>query len=182
MKYIKNILISKKKQSTLFYYKNKFKQIFLEKRKKIIEEIKNLRNEIISKGEDILYIKSKSSSKIIRISRQESKIIKDDEKNIKKEKNKNKSKPKSALNKERKSFVENQIEQEKHVIQNIKNQKEKEVLNMFAFYLKKKNIIEDIENRKKEQEEKAIKKEKENFEKRKKEQEKKKQKNNKDKF
>ena len=99
--------------------KRKYK-LFLEKRKKIIEEIKNLRNEIISKGEDILYIKSKSSSKIIRISRQESKIIKDDEKNIKKEKNKNKSKPKSALNKERKSFVENQIEQEKHVIQNIK--------------------------------------------------------------
>ena len=48
--------------------KRKYK-LFLEKRKKIIEEIKNLRNEIISKGEDILYIKSKSSSKIIRISR-----------------------------------------------------------------------------------------------------------------
>ena len=57
------------------------------------------------------------------------------------------------MTQEKKSY-ESQIEQEKLAIQNIKNRKNKEVLNMFEYYLKKKNIIEDIEKRKQAQEEK----------------------------
>ena len=113
-------------------------QLFLEKRKKIIEEIKHLRNEIIDKGEEILYQKKSTKSKSIldsKINNQKT----DSNKSITKLSNKiskNNNTTKSTLTQEKKSY-ESQIEQEKLAIKNIKNRKNKEVLNMFEYYLKK---------------------------------------------